>query len=180
MYLLPFLYFAGLTYYFWQKNKTFDLAVYISSLFMVTSLCGVIMVLGDFMQGSGGVLVNGWEPEFGMVPTFLYCALITITIIPFSFVRVEKLKKINNLHRYIILAFALFIMLQGLVVYYLIGDSVMDLLNGDFKYLKDAAYGGDISPADVKMLTMPLPIQILYLTCFMTLLGIPLFFIILV
>ena len=176
MYLLPFLYFAGLTYYFWQKNKTFDLAVYISTLFTITSFCGVIMVLGDFMMEESGVLFNGWEPNFGVVPTFLYCALITLTIIPFSFVRVEKLKTISNLHRYIILSFALFIILQGIVVLYLIGDSIMDLLNGDFKYLKDAAYGGEISPADVKMLTMPLPIQLLYLTCFMTLLGIPLFF----
>lgn len=176
MYFLPFLYFAGLTYYFWQKNKTFDLAVYISLLFTITSLCGVIMVLGGFLMKGSGVLANGWEPNFGVVPTFLYCALITLTIIPFSFVRVEKLKTISNLHRYLIISFALFITLQGVVVYFLIGDSIMDLLNGDFKYLKDAAYGGEISPADVKMLTMPLPIQLLYLTCFMTLLGVPLFF----
>ena len=82
MYFVPFIYFSALTYYFWQKNRTFDLAVYISTLFTITSLCCIIMVLGGYMSGSG-VLVDGWEPNFGVIPTILYCALITITIFPF-------------------------------------------------------------------------------------------------
>lgn len=134
------------------------------------------MVLGNYLSSEGGVLLDGWEPEFGFIPTILYCGLITLTIYPFSYVRPEMLKKVGNVHRYTIYAFTFFIVLQGLVVFYLVGDSVTDLLSGDFKYLKDAHYSGDISPADVKMLTMPLPVQMLYLTCFMTLLALPLFF----
>ena len=175
MYIVPFLYFSALTYYFWQKHKAFDVAVYISLLFTVTSFFCVVMVLGGFTEGSG-VLIDGWEVEVGIIPTFLYCSLVTLTILPFSLLRPERFHTIGNVHRFVIFAFALFIILQGAVVFYLVGGSIQDLLNGDFKFLKDSIYDGDVTPADAKMMTMPLPIQMMYLFCSMTLLGIPLFF----
>ena len=157
MHFIPLIYFGGLTYYFWQKHRTFDVAVYMSLLYTITSLCSVLMVTGGYLSGNGGVLFDGWEPTFGVVPTFLYCGLITLTILPFSFIRPEMLEKISNVHRYTIYAFTAFIVLQGIIMYYLVGDSISDLLNGDFKFLKNAHYSGDISPADAKMLTMPMP-----------------------
>ena len=176
MHFVPLLYFGGLTYYFWQKHRTFDVAVYMSLLYTITSLCSVLMVVGGFLSANGGVLFDGWEPEFGVVPTILYCGLITLTIFPFSFIRPEKLENIDNVHRYLIYAFTLFIVLQGVIMYYLVGDSISDLLHGDFKFLKDSHYAGHISPADAKMLTMPMPVQFMYLLSFMTLLALPLFF----
>lgn len=134
------------------------------------------MISGGYLSATGGVLYDGWEPDFGIIPTVLYCGLITITIFPFSFIRPEKLESINNVHRLALLAFTLFIVVQGLIMYYLVGEFLSDLLNGDFKFLKDSHYSGDISPADVKMLTMPLPVQFMFLMSFMTLLGLPLFF----
>ena len=135
------------------------------------------MVLGGFMNArGGGVLIDGYEPDFGIIPTVLYCGLITITILPFSFIRPEKLEHIGNVHRYILYAFTLLIILQGFVVIYLVGGFITDIFNGDFKALKNYGYAGDITPADAKMLTMPFPIQILYYFSFMTLLGLPLFF----
>jgi len=175
MQYIPLLFFGGLTLYFWRKHECFDLAVYISLLFTITSLCCVLMVLGGHLSGSG-VLTDGWMPEFSFIPTVLYCGLVTLTILPFSFIRPEKIETISNVHRLIVLAFTAFIVVQGLVIFYLVGDSVMDLLNGDFKYLKEAHYAGDISPADAKMLTMPMPIQMMYLLSSTTLLGVPLFF----
>lgn len=177
MQFVPLIYFAGLTYYFWQKHRTYDLAAYMSTLYTITSLCCVIMVLGGFMNArGGGVLIDGYEPDFGIIPTVLYCGLITITILPFSFIRPEKLEHIGNVHRYILYAFTLLIILQGFVVIYLVGGFITDIFNGDFKALKNYGYAGDITPADAKMLTMPFPIQILYYFSFMTLLGLPLFF----
>lgn len=177
MHFLPLIYFGGLTYYFWQKHKTFDLAVYISILYTLTSLCSVLMVLGGFLNAKGGgVLVDGWEPSFGVIPTILYCGLITITILPFSFLRPEKFEAVGNVHRYLLYAFTFLIVLQGLVVLYLVGGFLTDILNGDFKELKNYGYAGDITPADAKMLTMPFPVQLLYYFSFMTLLALPLFF----
>jgi oligosaccharide repeat unit polymerase len=134
------------------------------------------MVEMGFLSSNGGVLYDGWEPDFGFIPTILYCGLITITILPFSLIRTEKIEAINNVHRITLYAFSTLILIQGVLMYYLVGDFMFDLLNGDFKFLKDAHYAGDISPADAKMLTMPLPFQLLYLTSFITLLGLPLFF----
>lgn len=134
------------------------------------------MVELGYLSSYGGVLFDGWEPDFGFIPTILYCGLITITIIPFSLIRTEKIAAINNIHRITLLAFTLLILIQGILMYYLVGEFMFDLLNGDFKTLKDAHYAGDISPADAKMLTMPMPFQLLYLTSYMTLLGLPLFF----
>lgn len=177
MHFVPLIYFAGLTYYFWQKHRTYDLAAYMSTLYTITSLCCVLMVMGGFMNAKGGgVLIDGYEPDFGIIPTVLYCGLITITILPFSFIRPEKLEHIGNVHRYILYAFTLLIILQGFVVIYLVGGFITDIFNGDFKALKNYGYAGDITPADAKMLTMPFPIQILYYFSFMTLLGLPLFF----
>ena len=177
MYFAPLIYFSALAFYFWHKHRCFDLAVYLSVLFVITSLCNVLMVMGGYLNSEdGGVLADGWEPHFGLVPTILYCGLITLTIIPFSFVRPEKLENINNVHRYLIYAFTIFIIIQGIIMYYLVGGFITDLLNGDFKFLKDSHYAGNISPADAKMLTMPLPIQAMFLLSFMTLLALPLFF----
>ncbi len=177
MHFIPLIYFGGLTYYFWQKHRTFDVATYMSLLYTITSLCCVLMVMGGFLNAQGGgVLYDGWEPEFGIIPTILYCGLITLTVWPFSFIRPERLETIGNVHRYTIYAFTALVVLQGIVMFYLVGDSITDLLNGDFRYLKEAHYSGDISPADAKMLTMPLPVQLMYLLSFMTLLALPLFF----
>ena len=177
MHLVPLIYFAGLTYYFWQKHRTYDVAPYMSTLYTITSLCSVLMVLGGFMNArGGGVLIDGYEPDFGLIPTILYCGLITVTIIPFSFIRPEKLERIDNVHRYVLLAFTLLIILQGLIIYYLVGGFISDLLHGDFKFLKDTYLTGDISPADAKMLTLPFPVQLFYYFSFTTLLGLPLFF----
>lgn len=177
MYSVPFIYFSTLTYFFWQRKKVFDVAAYMSMLFAVTSLCCILMIWGGYLNAeNGGVLSDGWDTEFGITPTLLYCGLITLTIVPFSFIRPEKLQTINNVHRYAILAFTLFIVIQGLIVLYLVGGSLADLLNGDFKDLKDASYDEDLTPADIKMLTMSAPIRLMYYLSFMTILGLPLFF----
>ena len=176
MQFVPLIYFSILTYYFWQKHKVIDLAVYISGLFVITSLCCVLMVAGGHLSADGGVLFDGWEPTFGVVPTVLYCGLVTLTIFPFSFIRPEKMENISNVHRFVIYGFTLFVIAQGLITFYLVGGFITDVLSGDFKALKDSYYSGDISPADAKMLTMPLPVQVMSLLVFMTLLALPLFF----
>lgn len=176
MYLIPLVYFSALTYYLWNRNRIFDVSVYMSLLYVVTSICCVLMMITGSTQSSGGVLMDGWSPDFGFIPTILYCGLITLTIWPFTYLRPEKIERITNTHRKTLYLFSALILIQGLLMIYLVGDSVADLMNGDFKDLKESAYQGDISPADVKMLRLPLPFQVLFLTSHLTLLGLPLFF----
>ncbi|MBQ0050083.1 MAG: oligosaccharide repeat unit polymerase [Bacteroidales bacterium] len=175
MHFFPLIYFSGLTYYFWQKRHVFDCAVYMSLLYAITSFCCILMVELGYLEGSG-VLCDGWTPEFGIVPTLLYCGFITITIFPFSFLHPEKIERITITHRKTLYAFTFLIVVQGLLVAALVFDSIDTILSGDFRDLKDAGYAGDMSPVDIKVFSMPLPVQALYLTTNLTQLGLPLFF----
>lgn len=176
MHFIPVIYFAGLTYYLWQRRHSFDIAVYMSALFTFTAICAAIMVGNGIMQGQGGVLSDGWEPDLGFIPTVLYCALVSITILPFATLKIDKIEDITNNHKYVLFAFSLLIVVQGLLMYYLVGSTISDILNGDFKDLKNAGYAGEDTPTDVKMLTLPLPLRILFYSSFLTTFGLPLFF----
>ena len=167
MHFFPLVYFSGLTYFLWSRHHTINIAVYMSVLFAVTSLCAAIMVEVGVMQGSG-ILFDGWAPQFGVMPTLLYCILTTITILPFSFVRPDLIENITNNHKLLILGLSVVIVLQGLQMFYLVGSSISEVLNGDFKDLKNAGYDGDVTPADIKMLAMPFPLRLLFYFSFLT------------
>ncbi|MCQ2095938.1 MAG: oligosaccharide repeat unit polymerase [Bacteroidaceae bacterium] len=176
MHFIPVIYFSALSYYLWRRHRSFDIAFYMTALFTFTSACAAIMVEHGIMQGNGGVLFDGWEPDLDFIPTVLYCTLVTITILPFTTVHTDKLETITNNHKYLLLAFAVFIVLQGLLMYYIVGSTISDILNGDFKELKNAGYAGEATPADVKMLSMSLPFRIMFYLSYMTTFGLPLFF----
>lgn len=175
MYLIPFIYFTALTFYIWRKNRVVDVAMYMALMFAISSFCCVLMIWEGLLEG-GGVLYDGWQPDFGFVPTILYCGLITVTILPFSFIRPELLTTVKNEHNWIMLLLTLFIVFLGALTIYLVGTSIFDLLHGDLLFLKNAGYHGDLNPADIRMLTMPKFIQLAYILVFLTILGLPLFF----
>ena len=75
-----------------------------------------------------------------------------------------------------LLTFSILIVIQGLLMYYLVGTTISDILHGDFKDLKNAGYAGEDTPTDIKMLTLPLPIRLLFYSSFLTTFGLPLFF----
>lgn len=175
MHLVPFIYFSLLTGYFWHKNRSFDVAAYMSSLYVITSLCAAIIVTDGHLEG-GGILFEGWEAELGVIPTLMYCALITITIIPFSFIRVDKLEKITDNHRFVLFGFVCMMAVQALLNLYLVADSTVSILSGDLKEVREMVYNEEMSPADIKAMSMPAILQYLNYTNNVTLLAIPLFF----
>ncbi len=175
MYFIPFVYFAALTIYLWYKSKNFDVAVYMSLLYTLTSACCVIMVLGDMLEGSG-VLYNGFEPELGLLPTILYCGLLTMTIIPFYFVKAEILEKIDNSHPKLLLLFSAILVAQFLLNTYLVADSTISVLNGDLNDVREAHYNDEMSLADVKAASMPYILRLFNYLNYTTILALPLFF----
>lgn len=175
MYFIPFIYFSGLTAYFWIKNKCYDVVTYMSSLYAFTSLCTVFIVSGNMLEG-GGVLFDGWEPELGIVPTVLYCFLLTLTILPFKFIKVDKLKNVNNVHPWVMYAFCIVLIIQALLNLYLIADSTMDILNGDLNEVREAHYNENMSLADIKAMSMPGIVQYFNYLNYTTILALPLFF----
>lgn len=175
MHFIPLIYFASLTYYFWQRNHVFDIAVYMTLLFTITSFCCVIMVEGGYMEGSG-VLCDGYAPDISIFATITYCAFVTMTIAPFALIRPEKIKRIENAHRIVLYVLTGIITLQGFLMAYVVMGSISGLLDGDFNYIKEAGYAGDMSPFEVKLATMHVAIKIFLLPASLTLFALPLFF----
>jgi len=175
MYILPFIYFLSLTAYLWRRHRTFDVSVYMCSLYTLTSFCAIILVQANMLDG-GGILFYGWEPDLGVVPTFLYCFLLTITILPFSFIRTEKITRITNSHPLIIYGFVAILFFQALLNLYLVVDSTMDILNGDLRAVRESHYGGDMSLADIKLESLPGVLRYFNYMNPSTILALPLFF----
>ena len=175
MHFIPLIYFASLTYYFWQRNRVFDIAVYMTLLFTITSFCCAIMVEGGYMEGSG-VLCDGYDPDISIFATITYCAFVTMTIAPFALIRPEKIKWIENAHRIVLYVLTGIITLQGFLMAYVVMGSISGLLEGDFNYIKEAGYAGDMSPFEVKLATMHVAIKIFLLPASLTLFALPLFF----
>ena len=174
MIFVPFIYFLLLTSYLWIRHKTFDVCVYMSSLYTLTSFCAILLVLTNNL--GGGILFQGWEPELGVIPTFLYCFLISVTILPFSLIRTDKLTHITNNHPLILYGFVGFLLLLALLNLYLVADSTIDILNGDFKELRTSHYQGEEAVADMKLFSMPGPVKLFYQFISSTILALPLFF----
>lgn len=175
MIFIPFTYFLLLTFYLWYKHRTFDVGVYMSSLYTFTSFCAIVIILGNMLEGSG-ILFDGWKADLGFIPTVLYCTLLTITIIPFSFIRTEKLTNITNNHPLLLFCFVLILLAQALLNVYLVADSTLDVLNGDLKAIRDSHYQEEMSLADLKTMSLPGPVQYFNYLNYSTILALPLFF----
>ncbi len=175
MIFLPFIYFLFLTIYLWYKHRTFDVSVYMSSLYTFTSFCAIILVTGNMLEG-GGILFNGWEPDLGIIPTLLYCTLLTVTIIPFSFIRTEKISNITNNKPLLLALLVVILLAQALLNLYLVADSTLDILNGDLNAVRESHYQEDMSLADIKAASLPGPLQYFNYLNYSTILALPLFF----
>jgi len=79
MIFIPFVYFSFLLLYIIRSKKRFEISALITSAYLATSFFAIII---DYMQLYGAAGCVKANIEF--IPTFLYCALVTLTIIPFT------------------------------------------------------------------------------------------------
>lgn len=79
MIYIPFFYFGLLLVIILRIKRRFELSALITSAFLTTSFFAIII---DYMQLYG---VSGCvKANIDFIPTFLYCTLVTLTIIPFT------------------------------------------------------------------------------------------------
>lgn len=175
MQFVPFLYFTVLSCYLWYRNKNIDIATYMSILYTITSFCAAIIVTDGHLEGSG-ILFDGWEPELNVVPTFLYCGLITLTILPFTLIKVDRLTNIIDSHPILTRCFVVMIAAEALLNLYIVADSTVSILSGDLKEVRDMLYNDEMSPADIKLEGMPTIFKFFDYTLHVTFLALPLFF----
>ena len=175
MVFLPFTYFLLLTIVWWKKHQGFDICVFMSALYTITSLFAIIIVLGD-MLGEGGILFDRSDLKMDFLPTITYCALITISILPFSLIYGKDLKIIKPSMRFVIISIVAFLAMIALLNLYLVADSTIEILSGDLSTVRSDHYEGLLSPAQVKAETMPLIVRFLYQFNQSTILALPLMF----
>lgn len=175
MILIPFLFFAGLTAYWWRKHSCIDICVYMSGLYALISLLAMVILLFDLM-GEGGILMERDNMTLGIIPTLLFCACIGLCLLPFSMIYGRDIKRITiNAPRWVD-ALSVMLILVSLLNLYLVADSTMDILQGDLAQIRNDHYAGEDSPAQIKAETMNYVFRLFYYFNVSTILCLPLFF----
>ncbi|MBR4650028.1 MAG: hypothetical protein IKO67_07735 [Bacteroidaceae bacterium] len=175
MFLLPFIYFSLLTYYLYKKQEGATVAVYMSALYAFTALCAIVTILGGYLGEDGGILYNNSNAEFNLLPTVFYCAIITATIWPFTRFNSTKIKGAELINPRILDVFGIGMILMLILNIYLVADSTLDILSGDFAELRHSVYEGELSPAKLKAMNTPI-IYNIYLFNSITIFALPLAF----
>lgn len=175
MVLVPFVYFTLLTFYWWHKHRCFDVCVYMSALYAFTSFCAVMIVCFNLLEG-GGLLFDGFEAELNLVPTLLYCFLLTLTMAPFALFYRSEIEEIENRSPFIVDCVSWMLIAQSFLNLYLVAGSTMEILSGDLSLVRNSHYAGDASLADLKAMTLPSIFQYYNYLNYCTILALPLFF----
>lgn len=175
MLFIPFIYFSLLTLYWWGKHQGIDVCVYMSSLYAFTSLMCIVVVLGE-LTGGGGILFENNEVILSPIATLLYCAFITLGILPFSMLYNKELAKVTVTNPAILMGLCVFLIAMALFNFYLVADSTLEILSGDLATVKFEHNSGFKSPAEIKVQSLPAIFGLLYNFKNSTLLAIPLFF----
>lgn len=153
MFIIPFIWFSVLTFLLWRKHGGLDACVYMSMLYTLTSFLAVVLVAGD-MLGDGGILYYNGDDGFGVVPTIVYCTMLTISLLPFHLVYTKEIKSITCNSPLTLDAISIFLILESFLNLYLVADSTLDILSGDLSAIRNSVYAGDATPAQLKAETM--------------------------
>src|SRR5690554_4623799 len=97
MIAIPFVYFTFLLVFILKRKKTFDISAYLVSLYWLSSFFSILIDINNFRSFD----TSGYE--ISIVPTLLYCFLLTLTIWPFYkfksehvvYVKLKKSKSFN-------------------------------------------------------------------------------------
>ena len=175
MVIIPFIYFTLLTIYWWKKHQGLDVCVYMSGLYAISTFCAVIIVLQNMLD-AGGVLFDQTDIELNLLPTVTFCALHTLCLLPFSMIHSKEIKTISQNGEKTLFYVTLLLIFVGLINFYLIFDSTLEILQGDLSTIRSDHYKGILSPAQVKAQSMPSILGYIYYLNVSTMLAIPIFF----
>ncbi len=175
MIYVPFVYFLSLTMVFYRQHKGIDVCVYISALYALTSFFALLLVKLNLI-GAGGVLFDAQTLNLRFIPTVLYCVLLTLTIIPFSKIHSVQIESITLSSVRLFDFFAFFLLGISILNLYIIADSTMDILRGDFLEVRSAHYVGDETIAQQKAKSLPMILGYIYYFNKATILALPMFF----
>lgn len=175
MVYIPFLWFLFFTFWLWNKHKRIDICVYMSALYAFTSFCAVLIVELNFL-GAGGILFEKETLELNLLPTLLYCILLTISILPFSRIYMSSIETITLPSTRLFDYFVAFLFLLALINLYTIIDSTFDILKGDIQEIRSSHYAGEDTIASQKLKSLPSIVGYIYYFKYATIISLPMYF----
>ena len=193
MVFIPFIFFVFLTLFLAIKSKRVSVSVYMAGLFAITSFFAILIVKMGLL-GDAGILFKTENLHLGIVPTLLYCLLITLAIIPFSRIDDLKNKDVSAGSDRLFVGFCVFLLLLAALNFYLASDSILSLCKngiwlGENKYTKNgypgysgfweirsAHYNGMKSPSDIRLERLPKVFGYIYYLHNCTILLVPCLF----
>lgn len=175
MVFVPFIFFTGLTLYWWRKHGGLDVCVYMSALYAFTSLMAIVIVLGG-MLGGGGIAFDDSDLELGIIPTLLFCVFIGFALLPFSLIHSGGLKTITAKFPLALDALCIVFIAVSFLNLYLVVDSTVEILSGDLATVRQSVYDGDATPAQIKAESLPFVVRYFYYLNACTILALPIWF----
>lgn len=137
MIAIPFIYFTILLIFILKTKKTFDISAYLVSLYVVISFFSIMIDINDLRS------LDTLNYDISIIPTIIYCFLLSLTIWPFYKFNGTTLTSITlnkpKLFNFIVyLFFGSFI----LILFTSIG-SIVQILSGDANELRGALNDGE-------------------------------------
>lgn len=136
MITIPFIYFTLLSIWLIRKHHGIDLSAFLAIVYAFSGACTIIMDAND-VYGFNGVCekmaISPWA-------TFTYCALLTLSIVPFSSLDSRTLKDIDIQKGWVVDGLSWVLIITFFVTLYSTFTNLDIVLHSDLKEVRDDVY----------------------------------------
>lgn len=138
MVAVPFIYFLCLLIYVLIKKRTFDISAYLISIYLISSAFSIFIDINNLRS------LETARYEIGLLPTVVYCILLTIVFYPF--IKMPALGKLNflNIKPKLFYTISYLYITFFIILCFLSINLIIDVLNGDMGALRGALSSGDV------------------------------------
>lgn len=154
MITIPFIYFSFLSFVLYRKHKSIDLAVLVSLMFAISGLFSIFLYIQDLEKVKG---ISTYWGSLSFIPTFLYCFLLTLCIVPISKCNIDyiKIQPIRNVQLFKLLA--ILVLIWFVTSTYMAKDQMINVLVSDrMAELRNDIYRGVVQETWMTSLSAPL------------------------
>ena len=139
MILIPFIYFTALFIYLRKKHDGIDVSAFLSLLYAFMSFFAIIIEIRGIYDING--VCERTPITFGA--TFSYCALLTLSIIPFSRLRSTSLKSITITKPQLMDFVSWGLILTFILTLIMLFSDIYTALTSDLSEVRSMVYGDD-------------------------------------
>ncbi|MBO8440454.1 MAG: oligosaccharide repeat unit polymerase [bacterium] len=140
MALIPFIYFTSLLVYVYSRHKAYDVACYVISLYVVTSLCAVLLQFFDLYETAG--YLNYSHPS--LLASCSYCILLTVALLPFIRLKTSSIHRISLRKKKLFKGICYGAFMVFLLTLFFVSKEIPSILARGIEERRADFYNGDI------------------------------------